>query len=711
MEYYLKHLNKITNLKNLTLTNFIEKLNLIGLEVDAIVFQSSEVGKEKYKHPFFLKDIILTLKIPANRDDLLNEVILTNELSFIFVLEIINTWEKIKENYFFLIKQKYLSTLNFSFAEIQSELDYFLTYAIEIENYNKKAKVPNWIKNRLHLDADYELRFNAIDSVIKLSLLEWGQRFKTFEIETGGIFKVEYGTYPFPGSDTEKDITIKNPPNNTIVLKDKNNQIIQWLGGLKSDDSLYWQKPTSGKESKKNLFIEATFYDIDENVLNLSDLNSILSYREIRRTFLSNFKFAFQRLLTLLEIIVDSSTTLKVYKNNPKSLELKSERLLKVDKNIFQKFLNVENYDPNIFQKSNIKLVCTTLDSFYFKIPESRRDLKREIDLVEEYSTLIGYRNFNEIPPVILKFKSSNPELQRNEFIKQFFLTRNFTEVYTNSFEPALRYAIKLIPLQNPLNSELANLRTTLTRNLITVFSNSLKWGRTPHLRFFEMGRIYNKYDAPYSYNEEDFLSVIFTTEKKTPTITRQHADFYTAKGLVEDFISYFEDKKLEFLEATDKNDLYHPKKSLKIVDSGTTIGYFGQIHPRYKEEFGRKQNVYLLEFNLRSVTLNNVRSNIKIFEDYSKYPSIIRDLSILSPREINFYNLRQSILTNIKYITHISFFDIYFADNTDENKKLTLGIRLEFQSFEKTLKTEEIEAEVQKAGALLIKLFDAELK
>ena len=64
-------------------------------------------------------------------------------------------------------------------------------------------------------------------------------------------------------------------------------------------------------------------------------------------------------------------------------------------------------------------MVCTTLDSFYFKIPESRRDLKREIDLVEEYSTLIGYRNFKEIQPTILKVKSSNPELQRNEFINQ----------------------------------------------------------------------------------------------------------------------------------------------------------------------------------------------------------------------------------------------------------------------------------------------------
>ena len=710
MEYYLKHLNKITNLKNLTLTNFIEKLNLIGLEVDEIVFESLEVGKEKHKHPFFLKDICLTLKIPANRDDLLNEVLFTNELSWIFLLEIINTWKKIKENYFFLLKQKYLATLNFSFSHIESELDYFLTYGVEIEDYNKEAKIPIWIKNRLHLNGNYNDQANSIDSIIQLSLLEWGQRFKTSETKPGRMFKVEYGTYPFPVSEIEKDVSIKNSPKNTIILKDKNNQIIQSLGGLKPD-SIDRPKPIYGKDPGKNLFIEATFYDIDTNILNLSDLNSMLSYRELRRTFLSNFKFAFQRLLTLLEIIVESSVPLKVYKNNPKSLELITERLLQVDKNIFQKFLKVENYDPSLFERSNIKLVCTTLDSFYFKIPESRRDLKREIDLVEEYSTLIGYRNFKEIQPTILKVKSSNPELQRNEFIKQFFLTRSFTEVYTNSFEPTLKDTIQLIPLQNPLNSELANLRPTLTRNLITVFLKNRKWGRTPHLRFFEIGRIYNKYDTEYSYQEEDFLSVIFTTEKKTATTIRQQDDFYAAKGLVEDFISYFEDKKLDFLEAIEKNDFYHPNKTLQIVDSGKIIGYFGQIHPRYKDEFARKQNVYLFEFNLRAVTLNNLRSNIRVFEDYSKYPSIIRDLSVLIGREINFYDLRQSLLNRIKYVKHISFFDVYFADNEKENKKLTLGIRLEFQSFEKTLKAQEIEAEIEKVGNLLTQLFNAELK
>ncbi len=98
MQYSLKTLNKIANLKNLTLNNFIEKLNLIGLEVDEINFETETKNN--------IKDIILTLKIPANRDDLLNEVIILNELAWLFLFEILDNWKKIKQNYFFILKQK-----------------------------------------------------------------------------------------------------------------------------------------------------------------------------------------------------------------------------------------------------------------------------------------------------------------------------------------------------------------------------------------------------------------------------------------------------------------------------------------------------------------------------------------------------------------------------------------------------------------------------
>ena len=41
MEYSLQHLNKTAQLQNVTLNNFVETLNLIGLEVDDILPDNS----------------------------------------------------------------------------------------------------------------------------------------------------------------------------------------------------------------------------------------------------------------------------------------------------------------------------------------------------------------------------------------------------------------------------------------------------------------------------------------------------------------------------------------------------------------------------------------------------------------------------------------------------------------------------------------------
>ena len=679
MQYSLKNLNKIANLKNLTLTNFIEKLNIIGLEVDEIFFDIDTFENN-------LRNINLTLKIPANRDDLLNEVIFLKELTSIFDLDIFNIWENIQEKYFFLLKQKYLSSSNFSTIKIESNLNCFLTYGIEIKEYNKNVKIPNWIKNRLSLNiSDTE---NSIENLLNLTMLEWGQNFNSLEIYNTSELKIEYlPTKENFFSKAEKYVL--NP--GTIVLKDNENRIISVLGII------------TRKIPEKNIFIEASFYDIDENLLNLNDLNSRLSFRYLRRTFLSQFKFAFQRLLTLFEIILDASISLHIYKNIPKTLELKSQKILKVDKNAFKKCLNIEQYDSNIFEKSNLKLVCTTLDSLYFKIPDSRKDLKRQIDLIEEYATLIGYKNFKEILPTVSKFKSLNLNSQRNEFIQQFFLNSNFNEILTNSLISESSRHINSIDLQNPLNLDLFALRSSLTPNLIETFLKNLKFG-TSFLKFFELGRVYKR--DQNKLIEQDFLSIIFPIEKNK---IDEKLNFFTAKGFIENFLSFFENKNFKFEKEIQNNLYFNPGKSLKIIEENKVVGHFGEIHPRYKKLFSLKQNIYLFEFNLESISLKNLKSKIKIYEDYSKYPSITKDLSMIISKQTNFYNLKLLCLKKIKYLKNINFFDIYFDNNSTE--KVSLGIRLEFQSFDKTLINEEIEIEIQTLRNLLSHNFKAELK
>ena len=114
MEYSLQSLTKQTELNEITLENIVNKLNLIGFEVDDIIIEPLIFNQ-------FINDIRLLIKIPANREDLLVETLLLNELSTIFSLKKYQLWKNLKNNYSFLLKQKYSQFYIYESSSIFSE--------------------------------------------------------------------------------------------------------------------------------------------------------------------------------------------------------------------------------------------------------------------------------------------------------------------------------------------------------------------------------------------------------------------------------------------------------------------------------------------------------------------------------------------------------------------------------------------------------------
>ena len=85
MEYSLSTLTYNSKANNLKISEIINQLNLIGFEVDSIF-------TEKSLENIFLDNIRLLIKIPANREDLLNERFFLNELSTILLFNLNNLW-------------------------------------------------------------------------------------------------------------------------------------------------------------------------------------------------------------------------------------------------------------------------------------------------------------------------------------------------------------------------------------------------------------------------------------------------------------------------------------------------------------------------------------------------------------------------------------------------------------------------------------------
>ena len=131
MEYSLYYLNKQAKLKDLKITEIIDKLNLSGVEVDDIFEESVRTNK-------FLNDIRLLIEIPSNRQDLLNEKLFLHEMSTIFMLEVYKIWKVLQPNYSFILNQHNKKHSKQIVKQIESSLNHILVYKFELENIPKE---------------------------------------------------------------------------------------------------------------------------------------------------------------------------------------------------------------------------------------------------------------------------------------------------------------------------------------------------------------------------------------------------------------------------------------------------------------------------------------------------------------------------------------------------------------------------------------------
>ena len=676
MEYSLHYLNKLSILKNLKLTQIIETLNLIGFEVDDSYEDILEIN-------ILVKDIRLLLKIPANREDLLIEELFLKELVRLFSLEKISIWKSFKSYYFNLLKQYYFSKYEYNSFQIKSNIDDILIYNIQIISKDNFIS-PKWIQQKLKKNC-IEPR-NNINDLINLISLEWGQTIKiSINNNLSSSFYVEKLKNEEKFHKTNTDSKEFILPSNSIVLKNDLDEIQSCLGYI---------SPVSNEDiSNKILNIQAIFYDIHSNPLNLSLLNTKLSTRYLRKTFLQFFRISIQRFLTIFELITtDTNIKINRYKTISNSIKVEETKILKLKKVSLINFLKIKDINQNIFIKAGLTIICETKNEFYFEVPNTRKDLFREIDLIEEYSRFIGYKNFNEILP-IKNSLINNKKKNKYKFLKQFFINLGFNEIVNSSIEENNKEHQNSVVLNNPLNNEFFLLRSDLSTKMLQIFENNVRMGFL-HTNFFEIGRIFKKIQNKII--EEDRFAAIFE-----PIFNKNEnnlgLDWYINKGIIESLFTFFGYKEILIEKIKNTNSIYHPTRSCLFKINNRILGIFGEINPVF---LITKKVVYSIELNLSEFKDSQLSNEIIFSKELSKYPSITKDLSFLISKKTNFVEL-QNLLKNLtKHLKNYYLFDIYFQ--TTESLTINVGIRFEFQSDTETLTNLQIEKEIEVIKNLL---------
>jgi len=323
-----------------------------------------------------------------------------------------------------------------------------------------------------------------------------------------------------------------------------------------------------------------------------------------------------------------------------------------VEENLIHKKLGIQ------ISKSDVSKYLDSLDfesvwhgnKLEVTVPSFRaKDVMGEEDIVEEIARIYGYHNLpSEIMTGVVPSEPPQKDFEFELKIKNILASLGGSEVYTLSLVPKEFVGAKSLKLKNPLGADSEYLRTSLMPSLISAAKNNV--GTFDYFHLFEMANIY----IPRTGQLPE--------EKMTLAGIMVGQDYRNAKGIVESFLqkvnidATFEAKDHEGFSASRVAD---------IKAGGGEIGLIGVTD----------SNFTYYEFSLEK--LMKAVKPLK-FEEISKYPSQVEDLTIIFPEKTKIGDVTQVTQSMSKLINKVEFKDNYKDSNTfrisyhDPNKTLT---------------------------------------
>ena len=522
--------------------------------------------------------------------------------------------------------------------------------------------------------------------------MDLGHPMHTFDLD-----KIKSGSIDVrTAKKDEKIITLdgleQNLSNNNLLICDGLNPIAiaGIVGGNNSSvdekttniliESAYFN-PVNIRKSSKQLGISTEASKRFERDTDIDILIPALNQLSVLILELAGGKIASE----IFDIYPQISTVRKISFNIEKCNQfLGSEISLSSAKNIFDS-LNI------LYDKKSDSLECT--------IPSFRNDLNREVDLYEEIARVFGYNNIANSLSCTMTFSSFVPDERNIDSQIRLLLSSNgFNEQYSNSLlnEKEIDIAgIKKnsIIISNPLSKEMEYLRNSLFCGLM----RAVKFNESRQeklFKLFEIGAIHFSNNFTKTGTSESFsLGLVWYGEEFDNWSNKDCIDFYYAKGEVTHLLQSIGINNIIFKEdgSSEGFDVL-----CNIYSGKNHLGYIGIPNKKNKSQFAIKGRLLFSELNIDSMSKSINKKDSKI-SSWNYFPFINRDVSILVSKEVKFSDIEKLILsTDNTILKGVGMFDLYEDNKLDENKK-SMSFRMKFQSAERTLKDEEVDAIINK--------------
>lgn len=677
---------------SLTPLELRERLTMVGLAIDAVEEKDG--------------DSVLDVEVPSNRPDCLSHVGVAREVAVIESGEVRLPSSKPP-------RTEGQATKDLTSVEIH-DADLCPRYAARLVRGVKIAPSPEWLMKRLEEIGQRPI--NNVADITNYVLHELGQPLHAFDFAKleGKRIVVRRAT---AGEKLKTlDGVERKLDDKMLVIADANRPVA--LAGIMGGEDSEISPQTT------DVLIESAYFNPDSvrQTARKLGMDTEASRRFERGADRENVLRAQDRCVELICEIAGGVATANAIDVYPSPLPARSIAFRPTQVESLTSLRVAETEMKRIFTGLGIDHTEESPAVWKCVPPSWRIDIERKEDLVEEVARHFGYDKIgSELPPTNQSGEHQPKELKIRR-LRRTLQVLGFDEAINFSFiDVAYDSQFELIPefhcsdvdhafitLKNPITENEVRMRPTLIPGLLNSLRHNLNHG-VRSVRLFETGRIFAKSDAGELPNEREAVALIATggaSEENRAQASRE-TDFFDLKGSLEAAVAEMNRGPLRFAKA-DVKHLREGQSARLLLADGTPIGSLGRLADSVSDAYKFRQPVFVAELDLTSLL---AAEELPLqYEPLPRYPSVVRDLTILVDRQVTLEDLLGNVeKQRIEDCLGAQLVGTYEGPNIPEDKR-AVTLRIEYRSDERTLRDEEVEERQRSLIDSLLRQYSAQL-
>lgn len=345
-------------------------------------------------------------------------------------------------------------------------------------------------------------------------------------------------------------------------------------------------------------------------------------------------------------------------------------------------------------------------DRVLVEVPSFRRDLRAEIDLVEEVARMHGYENIpaDVVPPAPVVYRDNPPDMLVGR-LRDLAVGLGYFEVRTSAFmesrdperlqlaaDDRRRRAVRLV---NPIVTTLDTMRTSLVPGMLRVLRHNRNHDQEA-LRFAQVDRVFA--DVPGALpglpaESEQMLFVAAGNANPPGWADKARPfDLYDLKGDAEAFFAQL---------GVDTSWVYGYTEpflddAASFVISGTygAIGRGGAVREAVLRGFDLEISAHVLEIDVEALARHLGGAGRQ--RELPRYPAVKRDLSLAVPEGTTYGAVHAAVLAVAgPHLESLQCFDVFTGGGAPGER--SLGLRLRFRDPDQTLTDAQVAPALEK--------------